>query len=99
MPPQFEYEGSFEVQFPRNQNFSSPKSITNYLTPLIEKIVSREDYNVSYVLDEKNMKDQTQFTMTITCSKKLFKTLQLGTLQKGEWTPTVEEGWFFYKTN
>lgn len=97
--PQFKYEGSFEVQFPRNQKFSSPKAISDYLTPLIEKIVSKDDYRVSYVLNEKNMKDQSQFTMTITGSKKLYDNLQLDNLKKEEWKPTVEEGWFFYRTN
>ena len=97
--PQFEYEGSFEVQFPRNQTFSSPKAISDYLTPLIEKIVSKDEYRISYVLNEKNMKDQTQFTMTITGSKKLFNELQLENLKKEDWKPTVEEGWFFYRIN
>ncbi|HWI92591.1 MAG TPA: hypothetical protein VNT20_15045 [Flavisolibacter sp.] len=97
--PQFKYEGSFDVQFPRNQEFSSPKAISNYLTPLIEKLVSKDDYRVSYVLNEKNRNDQTQFTMTITGSKKLYDSLQLDNLKKEEWKPTVEEGWFFYRTN
>jgi hypothetical protein len=97
--PQFKYEGSFEVQFLRNKKFSSPKVISDYLTPLIEKIVSKDDYRVSYILNEKNMKDQTQFTMTITGSKKLYETLQLKNLKKEEWKPTNEEGWFFYRIN
>lgn len=95
--PQFQYEGSFEVQFPQNQKFSSPKAISNYLTPFIKKIISKDDYRISYELNEKNMKDQTQFTMTITGSKKLYEELQLENLKKEEWIPTVEEGWFFYR--
>jgi hypothetical protein len=97
--PQFKYEGSFEVQFPRNHKFSSPKAISDYLTPLVEKIVSKGDYSISYILNEKNMKDQTQFTMTITGPKKLHETLKLEDLKKEEWKPTIEEGWFFYRTN
>jgi hypothetical protein len=97
--PQFKYEGSFEVQFPRNQKFSSPKAISDYLTPLIEKIVAKGEYRISYVLNEKNMKDQTQFTMTITGPKKLHDTLELEDLKKEDWKSTVEEGWFFYRTN
>lgn len=96
--PQFEYEGSFDIQFPRNQKFSSPKAISDFLTPLIEKIVSKDEYRVSYILNEKNMKDQTQFTMTITGSKKLYETLHLENLKKEEWQTTIEEGWFFYRT-
>ena len=96
--PQFEYEGSFEIEFPRNSKFSSPKAISDYLTPLIEKIVLKDEYRIGYILNEKNRNDQTQFTMTITGSKKVFDELQLDNLKKENWTETVEEGWFFYRT-
>ena len=95
--PEFRYEGSFEVQFPRNQIYSSPKAISDYLTPLVEKIVSKDDYSIRYVLDEKNMNNHAQFTMTIIGSKKLYDELQLGNLKKRAWMPTIEEGYFFYK--
>jgi hypothetical protein len=96
--PQFKYEGSFDVQFPRTKKFSSPKVISEYLTPLIEKIVSKYDYRVTYELNEKNLKDQSQFSMTITGSKKLYDSLVLENLKKEDWQPTIEEGWFFYRT-
>jgi hypothetical protein len=96
--PQFKYEGSFEIQFPRDSKFSSPKAISDYLTPLIEKIVSKNEYRVSYILNKKNRNDQTQFTMTITGSKKIFNELKLDNSKKENWTETVEEGWFFYRT-
>jgi len=97
--PQFKYEGSFEVEFPHNRKFSSPKAISDYLKPLIEDFVSKGDYLVTYFLTEKNKNDQTQFTMKIFGSKKLYDTLQLDKLKKEEWKPGVEEGWFFYRTN
>ena len=96
--PQFKYEGSFEVQFPRNRKFSSPQAISDYLTPLVEKIVSKSDYRITYILNERNMKDRTQFTMTITGPKRLYENLQLEDLNKEDWKPIVEEGWFFYRT-
>ncbi len=96
--PQFKYEGSFEIKFPRDNKFSSPKAISEYLTPLIEKIVLKNEYRISYILNEKNRNDQTQFTMTITGSKKIFNELQLDNLKKEYWKETVEEGWFFYRT-
>jgi hypothetical protein len=68
------------------------------LTPLIEKIVSKYDYRVTYELNEKNLKDQSQFSMTITGSKKLYDSLVLENLKKEDWQPTIEEGWFFYRT-
>ncbi|WP_147243462.1 hypothetical protein [Chitinophaga flava] len=96
--PQFRYEGSFEIQFPNTGAFSSPKAISEYLTPLIEKIVQENEYRLGYILDQKNMHDQNQFTMTITGSKKLFDNLKVDNLKSENWKPTVEEGSFFYKT-
>lgn len=96
--PQFKYEGSFEIQFPRNDRFSSPKAISDYLTPLIENIVQKKDYRVNYILNDKNRNDPTQFTMTIIGSRKLFDELQADGLKKEHWKETVEEGWFFYRT-
>jgi hypothetical protein len=96
--PQFKYEGSFEIQFPRNNKYSSPKAISDYLTPMIEKIVSKNEYRISYILNDKNLNDQTQFTMTITGSKRLFNELQLDDLKKENWSATLENGLFFYRT-
>ena len=97
-PPQFKYEGSFEIKFPRNSKFASPKAISDYLTPLIEIIVKEDEYTLGYIIDERNLKDQSQFIMTISGSKKLFDKLQIESLKKENWTETAEEGWFFYRT-
>lgn len=96
--PQFKYEGSFDIQFPRNSKFSSPRAISEYLTPYIEKIVSKNTYRITYTLNDKNQNDQTQFTMTITGSKQLFDKLQLDNLKKENWKISEEEGWFFYRS-
>jgi hypothetical protein len=50
------------------------------------------------MLKGKNLQDQTQFTMTIAGSKKLFDSLQIDGIKKDNWEPTVETGWFFYRT-
>lgn len=96
--PSFKYEGSFDIQFPRTQKFSSPKAISDYLSPLIEKIVPKGDYLIGYAPNEKNTKDLNQYSITITGSKKIYDALQLDNLQKKKWEPTVEDGYFFYKT-
>ena len=98
-PPFGALEGSFELEFPRNDPFSSPKAISEYLRPIIEKLVSSDQYSVSYSLNEKNMQNQTQFTMTIAGSKKLYNDLQLEGFKKGEWQPIVKQGYFFYKVD
>jgi hypothetical protein len=95
--PLFKFEGSFEMQFPRNERFSSPKTISEYLLPIIEKIVAKNEFALSYMLNGKNLKDQTQFTMTISGSKKLFDNLQADAISKDNWKPTVETGSFFYR--
>ena len=95
--PLFKYEGFFYVQFPRNDTFSSPNAISDYLKPRIEKIVAKDTYRVAYFLDDKNTQNQNQFTMMVAGSKKLFDQLQVGNLKKESWQPEAEEGWFFYK--
>jgi hypothetical protein len=96
--PQFKFEGSFELQFPGNERFPNPKAISEYLQPIIEKIVSKNEFRIGYMLKGKNLQDQTQFTMTIAGSKKLFDSLQIDGIKKDNWEPTVETGWFFYRT-
>ena len=95
--PQFEYEGSFEIEFPKNSKFLHPKAISEYLVPYIEKIVKKDEYSLGYVLNEKNKKNRDQYTMTVQGSKKIFEQLQLDNLKKENWKQTVEDGYFFYK--
>ena len=95
--PQFKYEGSFEIEFKISDNFSSPKAISDYLTPYIEKIVDKDDYSLSYILNAKNINNSNQYTMTVTGPKKLFEELKINNHKNKNWEPTVEDGWFFYK--
>jgi hypothetical protein len=95
--PQFKYEGSFEIEFPKNSKFPHPKAISEFLTPYIEKIVNKDDYTLGYVLNSKNMNNRDQYTMTIQGSKKLFEELKLDKFKNENWQPTVEDAYFFYK--
>jgi hypothetical protein len=66
---------------------------------LVQKIIpNKNDYGISYELTEKKHATQIQFMMTIAGSKQLLDNLQLDNLEKGNWQPTIEEGWFFYRT-
>lgn len=96
--PAFKYEGSFEIEFPNNDTFSSPLAISEYLKPMIEKIVTENEYSINYVLDDKNKNDQFHYTMIINGSKKLYDQLKLENLNKENWKKTVENGYFFYRT-
>lgn len=85
--PTFLYEGSFELQFPKNETFLHPKAIDNYLRPQIEKIVNGKEFSISYIADEFNLKNRNQYTMTISGSYDLFKELKDTNSKKGEWVP------------
>lgn len=95
--PQFRYEGSFEIEFKKSQEFSSPKAISDFLEPYIEKIVNSNQYHVTYELNSKNMQNRNQYTMTVTGPKILFDKLKIKNLKNENWKPTLENGWFFYK--
>lgn len=95
--PQFKYEGSFEIEFPKNAEFPHPKAISDFLTPYIEKIVNKNDYTLGYELNSKNKNNRNQYTMRIQGPKKLFEQLKLDKLKNENWQPTVEDAYFFYK--
>ena len=96
--PQFRYEGSFEIEFEKSERFSSPKVISEFLIPYIEKIVNKNEYNLYYSPDEgRNKNNSDQYTMTISGPKELFEKLNINNLKNENWQPTVEEGLFFYR--
>lgn len=85
--PTFLYEGSFELQFPKNETFSSPRAIDHYLRPQIEKLVNGKEFSISYVANEFNLKNRDQYTMTIDGPYILFRELKDKNSKKGEWIP------------
>lgn len=95
--PNFVYEGSFEIQFPKDETFQNPKAIDEYLRPKIEKISKDEKFSISYALTEFNMKNRDQYTMTISGSKNIFSKLKEKKGTKGSWTPTKLEAQIFEK--
>ncbi|PZR20848.1 MAG: hypothetical protein DI539_09635 [Flavobacterium psychrophilum] len=96
--PQFKYEGSFEIEFKKSEKFSSPKAISEYARPFIEELVSADEYSFSYALNDKNIKNRDQYTMTVNGSKELFNKLKIDDLKNTNWEKTIEDGYFFYKT-
>ncbi|MDB4902387.1 MAG: hypothetical protein JWQ63_1668 [Mucilaginibacter sp.] len=95
--PLFRYEGSFEIEFKKSSQFPHPKAISDYLEPYIEKIVNKNEYSLTYILDSKNIENSDQYTMTISGPKKLFDELKINNLKNEHWQPTVEEAYLFYK--
>lgn len=95
--PQFAFEGSFEIEFKKTEQFANPKAIHYYLTPYIEEIVPKGTFRIGYVANKKNVQNPEQYTMTIYGPKKIFDNLKLKNLKNENWQPTVENGIFFYK--
>jgi hypothetical protein len=97
--PQFKYEGSFELDFPNNQKFSNPREISTFIEKKLKKInVKKDEYSISYILDERNLSNLNKiYTMTIQGPKKIFDVLKIEDIENKNWTPTTEDGMFFYK--
>jgi hypothetical protein len=98
--PDFRFEGSFEIIFPKNDQFPSPLKISEYLEPFINKIESDNNkYRVDYALKGVNVTNRNQYTMTITGSRKLYELLELSdkNLKKENWKYAESEGYFFYR--
>jgi len=95
--PQFKYEGSFEIEFKASPQFTSPKAITDFLSPYLQKLVKANEYRMGYVLNEKNINNKGQYTMTITGPKRLFDQLQVDGLKNENWQPMQEKAHFFYR--
>ncbi len=96
--PQFRHEGSFEIEFEKSEKFSSPLAISEFLYEHIDKIVDRNDYSVSYILNERNMLNHDKsYVMTIRGPKKIHEGLKIKKHKNEDWQPTIEDGIFFYK--
>ncbi len=96
--PAFKYEGSFEIEFPKNDMFNSPQAVMNYLKPFIEKLEPDQDkFGMSYELDDKNFNDRNQYTITISGSKQIFEKLRVDDYQNVNWKITIENASFYYR--
>lgn len=95
--PNFTYEGSFELQFQKNETFLNPKAIDEYLRPKIDEILGNKKFSISYVLTAFNMNNRDQYTMTISGPKELFNKLQEKKAKKGDWVNTKLEAQIFEK--
>jgi len=97
--PMFQYEGSFQIQFPKSSKYPSPKIICEYLKPLILEIESDENkFSISYTLDDYNMSNLNQYTMTISGPKKIYENLKVDEFESKNWKLTDEVAGFYYKT-
>ena len=96
--PDFTFEGYFEVEFPKNEQFQTPESVEAYLKPMIEKITKKK-FEVNYALSEKNILDRSQFTMNIIGEENVFKKLKLENVKKGDWQTFDFDAIIYRKNN
>lgn len=94
--PEFTYEGSFDMSFPRNEQFKSPEAIEAFLRPQIEKL-TKNNFVISYAITEKNFLDPNQFTLTISSDENTYKKLAIDKVVKQEWIADVYEAIVYRK--
>jgi len=95
--PDFEFEGNFEIEFPKNDQFQSPKTISGFLNPKLQSIVNEGKYKLTYIADNYNLNNRNQFTMTIEGSKELYDKINLGDLRQINWKYNRASAMFFIR--
>ena len=97
--PDFEFEGTFEIEFPKNDQFKSPKTISGFLNPKLQSILNEDKYKLTYIADNYNLNNRNQFTMTIEGSKELYDKINLGDLRQKNWKYNRASAMFFVRKN
>lgn len=97
--PDFTYQGYFDIQFPKNEQFKTVEDVQNYLKPIVEKL-TKNKFDISYAITEKNILDRNQFTLSVAGDENIYKKIKLQPeLTKGGWIPTVYEATIYRKMN
>lgn len=91
------FEGHFSLEFPNNKRFSSPKAISEYLEPTLNKLATKGKYNLIYELNDYNMSHRNQYSMTISCSYEVYKAFNDKNAKKKEWQADVNNAIIFMK--
>lgn len=97
--PDFEFEGTFEIEFPKNDQFQSPKAISDFLKSKLQSIVNENKYRLTYKADNYNLNNRNQFTMTIEGSKEIYDKINLGDLRQKNWKYNRASAMFFIRKN
>lgn len=95
--PDFKHEGTFEVSYRRSGKFKNPKVISEYLSKKISEFRKENEYRVYYVLDEFNLKNPNQYTMTIESDFGLFELFEDKKTKKKDWKPKEYSAYIFLK--
>ncbi len=88
--PSFVFEGSFEISIKQNDKIANAQQAEKYLAEKIGALTKKQT-SISYALNEKNLKDRTQFSYIVSGPKAVFDKLTISGAEKGEWNPEVYE--------
>lgn len=97
--PDFNYEGYFDVQFTKNEQFKTAEDVQNYLKPIVEKLTKKK-FDISYSISEKNILDRNQFTLSVSGEENIYKKIKLlPEVVKSEWNSIPYEALIYRKMN
>ncbi len=88
-PPDLEFEGSFRVSVRKTDELSSPKAAIEELERKFNLLTTKDKYHTTYVLDEYNLKNQNQWTLTVQADKLLFDKFNDDIFIKDKWARLV----------
>jgi hypothetical protein len=91
------FEGHFNLEFEKNKKFSSPKAISEYLAPTLDKLATKGKYNVIYELNDYNISHRNQYSMTISCSYEVYEAFIDKNAKKKEWQVDVNNATIFMR--
>ncbi|ANH81660.1 hypothetical protein A8C56_12315 [Niabella ginsenosidivorans] len=93
--PDFRYEGSFDVEFPKNKEFPDARKAIEYINKILEKRLDKAKFSAVYVLTEYNLNNQNQITITISSPKWVFNEFNDKAVQKKSWTSAENDAMIF----
>lgn len=91
-------DGSFFLDFPNNEIFTSPAAISDYLQPIMEKIRPKNKFMIGYELSDYNIQNNgIAYRMSINCDKKLYDNFTDDKSVKSAWKPLIFRATYYKK--
>ena len=95
--PDFRYEGSFDVEFPKNNEFPNAHKAIAYINKKLEKSIDKSKFAAVLELTDYNLNNQNQMTITINAPKWIFDAFNDAKAYKKSWTPAETDAMIFEK--
>lgn len=88
--PNFTYEGGFEVSIKKTDAIATSEQAEQLVRDLI-KTYYKKEVSVQYALNERNLMDRSQFTLSIAGPKTVFDKFKMENAEIGAWIPEIYE--------